>query len=377
MKELAVALGLFLFGCGSSDDESDGGGTQPNAYELPGEYPVGHATFELVDTARSRTLLVTAWYPAAESARDAATSGEPIQNLTPEGPDRDSYVGWLATAPEACTTRTSHSATDADLADGTEPFPVIAFSHCHNCIRFSAMSIAERLASHGFVVVAPDHTGNTMFDELPTLDPTFLAIRAGDIRFVLDQVLDPNASRVPASLRGRLDASRVGMLGHSFGGVTTGLVVQDDPRPRAGLSIAAPMENPLLAGVDLSTIQKPLAFLVAKEDHSIGAIGNTFIQNNFEAANPPVFDVKVADAGHWSFSDICSLRPEFAAGCGSEQRQENSSETFDYIPVDDATAIAQAYITAFFSGEVLGEGAGLDYVRGQHPAAIVESTSRE
>ena len=140
-------------------------------------------------------------------------------------------------------------------------FPVIAFSHCHNCIRFSAMSIAERLASHGFVVVAPDHTGNTMFDPLPTLDPTFLAVRAGDIRFVLDQVLDPNASAVPASLRGRLDASRVGMLGHSFGGVTTGLVVQDDPRPKAGLSIAAPMENPLLAGVDLATIQKPLSFI--------------------------------------------------------------------------------------------------------------------
>jgi predicted dienelactone hydrolase len=225
--------------------------------------------------------------------------------------------------------------------------------------------------------VAPDHTGNTMFDPLPTLDPTFLAVRAGDIRFMLDQVLDPTASAVPPLLRGRLDASRVGMLGHSFGGVTTGQVLEDDARPLAGLSIAAPMENPLIAGVELSKIEKPIGFLVAEEDHSIGAIGNDFIQSNFEAANPPAFDVKVADAGHWSFTDICSLLPELAAGCGSSQRQENSSETFDYIPVDEATRIAQAYVTAFFSGYVLGQAAGLDYMRVSRPAALVKAASRE
>lgn len=375
MKRVAVVLALFLVACGSSDETR--GGTQASEWEEPGPHPVGHVTFELVDGTRSRNLLVTAWYPAAESARAAAEAGEPIEKLEPEGPNRDQYASWLGSAAQTCTTRTSHSAPDAALAEGSDPFPVIAFSHCHNCIRFSAMSIAERLASHGFVVLAPDHAGNDMFDKLADLDPAFLTVRVADIRFVLDQALDPNASDVPDVLRGTLDAGRVGMLGHSFGGVTTGLVVQEDPRPLAGLSIAAPMENALLPGVELAKITRPLGFLVAKEDHSIGAIGNSLIQSNYESANPPVFDVKVADTGHWSFSDICSLLPEFEAGCGSAQRQENSSESFDYIPVTDAIGIAQAYVTAFFAGYVLGNAGALDYVRGRHPEALVESASRE
>lgn len=376
MKWSALALALCLVGCGSSDDEAEGG-SQASEWEKPGPSPVGHVTFELVDATRSRTLLVTAWYPAGESARAAAEAGEPIQNLVPEGPNRVQYETWLATASETCTMRTSHSAPDAGLAEGSDAFPVIAFSHCHNCIRFSAMSIAERLASHGFVVLAPDHTGNNVFDTLGALDPTFLEVRAADIRFVLDRALDASATDMPETLRGKLDAGRVGMLGHSFGGVTTGLVVQEDPRPLAGFSIAAPMENALLPGVDLKQITRPLGFLVAEEDHSIGAIGNTLIQTNFESANPPVFDVKVADSGHWSFSDICSLRPEFEAGCGSAQRQDNSSESFDYIPVPDAIGIAQAYVSAFFAGHVLGNAGALDYVRGAHPGALVESASRE
>jgi predicted dienelactone hydrolase len=376
MRWLAVPFLLAVLGCGS-EDANDSDRAEQSEYEASGPNAVGHVTFELTDAARSRTLLVTAWYPATESARQSANAGEPIENLVPAGPDRDAYVGWLAGAPESCTTPTSHSAADAALAEGSGAMPVIAFSHCHNCIRFSAMSIAERLASHGFVVVAPDHTGNTMFDELPTLDPTFLTVRAEDVRFLLDRVLDGAAVDVPEILRGRLDPARVGVLGHSFGGVTAGLVIQDDPRPLAGMSLAAPMENPLLAGVKLAQIDEPLAFLVAEEDHSIGAIGNSLIQTNFESASSPVYDVKLADTGHWSFTDICALRPQFAAGCGSAQRQENSSETFEYLPVTTATAITQAYVTAFFSAHVLSDPAGLDYLRGSRPAALVTSTARE
>jgi predicted dienelactone hydrolase len=174
-----------------------------------------------------------------------------------------------------------------------------------------------------------------------------------------------------------LDPARVGVLGHSFGGVTTGLVLQDDPRPIAGVSIAAPVENPLLAGVSIADIHDPLLLIVAKEDHSIGAIGNDLMRQNFENGNPPMYEVSVEDAGHWSFSDICALTPSFSAGCGQAQRQEDSSQTFEYLPVAQARSIASAYVTAFFSGVILGEAAGLEYVRGAHPSALVEARARE
>jgi predicted dienelactone hydrolase len=374
MRIAAIFASLFALACGSEEDPAPAGATSP--YESDGPHPVGHVRFELTDSARSRTLLLSVWYPAAESAREAATAGEPIANLVPAGAARDQMSAWLDAAPADCPTKVTRSAPDAPLADVGAPFPLIAFSHCHDCIRFSASSIAEGLASHGFVVAAPDHTGNTMFDKLPSLDATFLTVRADDIRFVLDQLL-AGAPEVPAALLDQLDPARVGVLGHSFGGVTTGLVLQDDPRPIAGVSIAAPVENPLLAGVSIADIHDPLLLIVAKEDHSIGAIGNDLMRQNFENGNPPMYEVSVEDAGHWSFSDICALTPSFSAGCGQAQRQEDSSQTFEYLPVAQARSIASAYVTAFFSGVILGEAAGLEYVRGAHPSALVEARARE
>jgi hypothetical protein len=47
------------------------------------------------------------------------------------------------------------------------------------------------------------------------------------------------------------------------------------------------------------------------------------------------------------------------------------------LPVEKATSIAAAYVSAFFSGELLGKADGLDYVRSAHPAELVESSFRE
>ncbi len=399
-RDLLLAIALATLGCSSSGDASGAGGAAGSAgasgsggtagaagdagtsiYEQDGPYAVGHMTFPVTDSARGRTLLVTVWYPADDSARAAASTGEPIENLVPAGADRDTYKGLLDAAPADCPSHTSHSAPDAPLAASATSLPLIAFSHCHNCVRFSEMSVAERLASHGFAVAAPDHTDNTVFDQIAgtsaSLSTAFLQTRAADISFVLDQLLDGSATAVPDALRGHFDATRVGVFGHSFGGVTTGLVLENDPRPLAGLSIAAPAQSPLPSGVDLSRIHKPLLFIVAKEDHSIGEIGNGIIRDNFAQGNPPLWKLEVADAGHWSFSDICALTSGFSACCGTAQRQTDSSQSFSYLPVATGKAIAQAYVTAFFSGELLGDAAGLDYVRAAHPAALVEAAARE
>ena len=85
---------------------------------------------------------------------------------------------------------------------------------------------------------------------------------------------------------------------------------------------------------------------------------------------------EVADAGHWSFSDICGVHPQFMPGCGSDNRQTNGS-SFDYLPVTDGITIAQAYVTAFFSAYILGHEAADAYLSEQRPDESVTIERRD
>ena len=376
----AAFLLAFLAGCG--DDSvppvvEPPAPTPPN-YEAAGPYPVGNATIAVDDMARMRKLRVEIWYPAAESARADAEKGFPVAEFADAGPERDQLAALVKAAPEPGTSRQAHAARGAAPAS-PKTFPVVAFSHCFNCTRFSTFAIAERLASHGFAVVAPDHTGGTLADALAgtaaPLDVAFLDVRAGDIEVALDRVLDTASAELPAELRGRFDPSKVGVFGHSFGGVTAGLVLTQDARPKAGLALAVPMENPLLPGVTVASLHVPLFFMKAAEDNSIGVAGNFVLDENFKSATAPVWKASVADAGHWSFTSICGIIPEFQAGCGAGERQTNGA-TFDYLDIDVARGVAQAYTTAFFAATLTGEAAAKDYLGGSRPTGIVTVTHR-
>jgi predicted dienelactone hydrolase len=377
----AALAGVLASGCGEDAPPAPPSpAPQSYAVEAPGPYPVGSATVELEDTARGRALRVEIWYPAAEGARAAAEAGTPIEAFAAEGPEREQLAALVAAAPDPGTSRRAHAAVDAPPAEGGA-WPVAAFSHCYNCTRFSTFSIAERLASHGIAVVAPDHAGGTLFDELAgnaaPLGTEFLEVRAGDIEFVLDRVLDAAAPELPEGLRGRFDPARAGVFGHSFGGVTAGLVMNQDPRPRAALALAVPMENPLLPGVSVAAIHAPLFFVVATEDNSIGEIGNDFIRQNYADANPPVWKVEVEDAGHWSFTDICGIVADFRAGCTADDVRQTTGEPFTYLDIEVARAAAQAYTTAFFAAALLDDEEARDYLSRSRPEGVAEAETRQ
>ena len=145
----------------------------------------------------------------------------------------------MAAAP-VCTNKTMHAADAPAAFERAEPFPLILFSHCFVGTRFALFSVAERLASLGFVVAAADHTGETLYDyvagSFELLTPEELELRAGDVAALLDVLLDAGAAAMPADLRGALDADRIGNFGHSFGSMTTGVVTSREPRIRRARS---------------------------------------------------------------------------------------------------------------------------------------------
>lgn len=317
-----------------------------HSVEMPGPYAVATKRIEASDATTS--YVMQTWYPTDAAATDVA-----IDQLEAE-PRRSTYRDLLAAAPANCPTRTLPVALDGAPLAGS--FPVVVLSHCHSCTRLSNASVAIRLASHGFVAVSIDHTGDTLWDQLAghtgTLDAAGLQRRVDDITFAL--------SMPPANA----DMSKIGTLGHSFGGVTAGRVAQIDDRIVSAASLAAPMENPLIPGVTLAEIHKPVWFLVAKEDNSITEFGNKFIRDNFTAAPGEAWKMEVADAGHWSVSDLAGLTDMFAPGCGEGVRQTDDT-AFTYLDPVVGRDLTASYVTAFFRATLEDDAGARAYLDGE------------
>ena len=183
--------------------------------EASGPFAVGSTTISFVrpssTTGEPRQLTTAIWYPAP-----AGTSGKMV-------------AGGVENAPLA----------------GGGPFPLLVFSHGSCSLPQQSTFLTARLASHGFVVAAPPHPGNTIFDGPspercllpgPLLADTFFN-RADDVVFTIDQMLALSAG-TSGALVGALDGERIGVLGHSFGAQTVLRVPAADPRVDAVLSLA-------------------------------------------------------------------------------------------------------------------------------------------
>lgn len=319
----------------------------PADYDAAGPWGVGIAHLAAVDVARNRSLKLTFWYPAL-TAGPTLACGEVY--------DTGAKLAQLyAEATPTCVRQTTQAGQGVAAAPGK--WPIVVFSHCSGCFRASSASLAERLASHGIAVIAPDHAPNTIFDQwnnaFTGLSDEMLQTRVADVRFALDVVLDPAAPSLPAALRDHCDAAKAGVFGHSFGALTTGAAVASDARLLAGLAIAAPLSSPFPAGPDLATVHKPLLLLLAKEDNSITELGNQFIRDNYASAPGPAWLLEVADAGHFSFSDVAGLQASFQPGCGDGLRQTND-KPFAYLSAATGRQTAARVTVAFFARFLLG-----------------------
>lgn len=104
------------------------------------------------------------------------------------------------------------------------PFPLVVFSHGFACYRESYAGLTDHWASHGYIVVQPEHP------DCPT-SPARLRpqeagrihyIRISDIERVLAALFAPG-EEIPG-LTGNIDYSRKVMAGHSFGAMITQII---------------------------------------------------------------------------------------------------------------------------------------------------------
>jgi predicted dienelactone hydrolase len=141
-----------------------------------------------------------------------------------------------------------------------ERLPLIIFSHGFGGDRTAFAAISQHVAEHGFVIVHPSHVdgfgrsgsqeGVRGFRGLlrgesgglvrQLEDPAKIEGRISDIKCILDSVSQLE-NRIPA-LNGRIDSSRIGVGGHSYGAYTAMLIggVTVDLDGKAAVSFGDP-----------------------------------------------------------------------------------------------------------------------------------------
>jgi predicted dienelactone hydrolase len=254
-------------------------GTVFPVFALPkptGPFPIGTKTHHLTDRSRVETcgmpgeqpreLMIQIWYPADQRG--------------PGVPYRSRSQTTLKT--EQLTRVITHASAGVPLSRSSDRYPVVLYSGAWTGRRNHNLVQVEELASHGFVVVGIDHPygsastafpdgrvvraavgdfleGSTVEDVERSYSTVIrqLEIRSADARFVLDEIERLDKLDASGLLAGRLDTSRVGIFGYSFGGAVAAESCRQDGRFLAG----ADLDGNIFGEASSHGVEKPFLFV--------------------------------------------------------------------------------------------------------------------
>lgn len=350
--------------------------------DAPGEtgpWAVGHRRLSSVDSSRlngqrclggtkdGRACTVDSQCPGGTCSVGRSL---PLETWYPIDP-ADAFGPFTGYSLSGVATLASSLAHEAAPVSTAGPRPLIVFSHGHGGIAIQSTRLMEQLASHGFVVVAPSHTGNTQADDTaipPTNVPIAQAMldRVPDVSFVIDHLLARNTT-IDDPFFGRIDGLNVGVTGHSLGGFTALAVksgyqgILPDARVDAILPIAPAATA--ISDAELANVTVPTLFLTGTLDpllaEEIRAAG--LIQSS-----PFNYRADVIGATHTHFANICDIANALISagfppaswgsiGAGALVAPYNATCIPPAFPVDEATRLQNLYATAFFRRHLLGQ----------------------
>lgn len=194
LNALITALCLVATATGCSD----GNDSLPELRQPPsliGTFGVGHSSFTAIDAAReNRMIPVDVWYPVdSQGEQQEPTTQYPLA---------------------AGINLASAVAVENAPVSENEDMPLVVFSHGYGGINTASVVLMETLASHGFVVISPEHIGNSQSGSDDAFDIA-ASNRVPDVSSVIDTLTARGNDASDAFYR-RVNTNNVGVVGHSF-----------------------------------------------------------------------------------------------------------------------------------------------------------------
>jgi predicted dienelactone hydrolase/ABC-type amino acid transport substrate-binding protein len=206
------------------------------------QFPTESIDINLSDLLELRRLLTTyVSYNQAvvraikmEAAQEAATQREVTLNTDLSQPGPYHFLQQTITVRNPALRQTQVGLSvnydfdvDMYLPQGlNQPAPIVIISHGFGDVKESFTFMAEHLASHGFVVLIPDHVGSDLAyrqkfleGRLNTLlSPMEFLNRPQEISFLIDEL--ERLVKTSPEWAAQLNVDQIGVAGDSFGGLT-------------------------------------------------------------------------------------------------------------------------------------------------------------
>jgi hypothetical protein len=349
-------------------------------FELPkpgGPYAIGTQDLHFIDKNRPekftvgknnpRELMVRIWYPAW-----------PTINSTPQPfwPDAHQRAAPMLVrlnlptfALDHLALVKTHSVLNSPIANNTEQFPVLIFSHGYGSEFSANQTQMEELASHGYIVFSINHTYEALatvfpdgrvipedqyiFDNMGDRVDWTLNINdqfstwVADTTFILDQLNAVQSGEMKSKVTGRLDLDKIGVFGVSYGGATAEEICLVDARCKAG----ANMDGGKFGYTDYQRSHWSKPFLFFYSEYNEG-MNDTF----YNRVDNWAYRVTVRGAAHINFGDTALWSPLRRYADLLPGYSLSSSGPIDPLRM---IKIENAYLLAFFDRHLKNEDASL------------------
>ncbi len=216
---------------------------------VTGKYKIGTKRFLFIDSTRTnwyledynkdfRKLMVQVWYPAKIEVYDKKSSYIDNQSALTHTIKNQGYGVPKILSDQIGSIECNSWEEPVPLLGNN--FPILIFSHGHGGLRTQNTNQVEELVSHGYVVIAMDHTYDAGFvefldgevaysltarsdDNTIIISPeefyTRFSYRVNDVDFILEEI--NKFYKYDDDIFNIMNIDKIGIFGHSYGGLTS------------------------------------------------------------------------------------------------------------------------------------------------------------